>query len=207
MFRVSMPHVAALRAAFRLACCGPSLRVAWRRFAWLGVAMIFSVAGLARSAEPELTTFDLSRDEEGLHLAYAVDFELSKPVEDALNKAVPLFFVAEAEVFRDRWYWRDRRIAHVVRTYRVVFQPLTSTYRVTYGGLSQNYPTRAEAISAISRSGRWLLADVTQLEDGGHHYVEFSYRLDTSLLPRPMQIGVSGQPEWALSVKRTQRFN
>ncbi len=206
-FRVSMPHVAACRTLPGLAHALGWMGAAVRRTAWLLVVLAFSAAGLARSTEPELTTFDLSRDEEGLHLAYAVDFELSKPVEDALNKAVPLFFVAEAEVFRDRWYWRDRRIARVVRTYRVVFQPLTSTYRVTYGGLSQNYATRAEAISAISRSSRWLLADVAQLEEGGHHYVEFSYRLDTTLLPRPMQIGVSGQPEWALDVKRTQRFN
>ena len=55
-------------------------------------------------------------------------------------KAVPLFFVAEAEIFRDRWYWRDRRVAHAVRVWRIVYQPLTSTYRVTtVGGLSQNY--------------------------------------------------------------------
>ena len=35
---------------------------------------------------------------------------------------------------------------------KIVYQPLTSTYRVTtVGGLSQNYPTRAEALAAISR--------------------------------------------------------
>jgi hypothetical protein len=187
----------------------PGRWVAARRLLCLLLATValLGFGTAARAAEPELTTFELSRDDEGLHLAYAVDFELSRAVEDALNKAVPLFFVAEAEVFRDRWYWRDRRVAHTVRTWRIVYQPLTSTYRVTYGGLSQNYPTRAEAIAAISRSSRWKIADPAQLEEGGHHYVEFSYRLDTSLMPRPMQIGVSGQADWTLAVKRTQRFN
>jgi hypothetical protein len=162
----------------------------------------------AHAAEPELTTFEVARDEDGVFLNYAVDFELGRAADDALLKAVPLFFVAEAEIYRDRWYWRDRRLAHTVRVWKIVLQPLTSTYRVTtVGGLSQNYPTRAEAIAAISRSTRWKIAEAGQLEDGAHHYLEFNYRLDTTLLPRPMQIGISGQPDWQLEVKRSQRIN
>ena len=81
--------------------------------------------------------------------------------------AVPLFFVAEAEIFRDRWYWRDRRVAHASRAGRSSYQPLTSTYRVTtVGGLSQNYPTRDEALAAISRSARWKIAEAGQIDDG-----------------------------------------
>jgi uncharacterized protein DUF4390 len=173
----------------------------------LWAAAGLAAAGRAAAAEAELTTFEVIRDEDGLFLDYAVSFELGKGAEDALARAVPLFFVAEAEVFRDRWYWRDRRVAHTVRVWKIVFQPLTSTYRVTtVGGLSQNYPTRDDALFALSRSTRWKIADPAQIEDG-HHYLEFNYRLDTTLLPRPMQIGISGQPDWQLSVKRTQRIN
>ncbi len=172
---------------------------------WIGAAL---GSGPVLAAEAEITTFEAIRDEDGVSLNYAVDFELGKAAEDALLKAVPLFFVAEAEIFRDRWYWRDRRVAHTVRVWKIVLQPLTSTYRVTtVGGLSQNYPTRAEAIAAISRSTRWRIAEPGQLEDGAHHYLEFNYRLDTTLLPRPMQIGISGQPDWQLEVKRTLRIN
>jgi len=172
----------------------------------LGIGALAAPGGV-RAAEAELTAFDVSRDEDGVYLNYAVNFELGKGVEDALVKSVPLFFVAEAEVFRDRWYWRDRRIAHTVRVWKIVFQPLTSTYRVTtVGGLSQNYPTREEALFALSRSSRWKIADAGQLDDG-RHYLEFTYRLDITLLPRPMQIGISGQPDWQLAVKRTQRIN
>ncbi|MEO8836063.1 MAG: DUF4390 domain-containing protein [Caldimonas sp.] len=173
-------------------------------------AWLAAPAGAARAAggEPEITTFEVTRDEDGVFLSYAVDFDLGRSVDDALLKAVPLFFVAEAEIYRDRWYWRDRRVAHAVRVWKIVLQPLTSTYRVaTVGGLSQNYPTRAEALGAISRSTRWKIAEAGQLEDGAHHYLEFNYRLDINLLPRPMQIGIGGQPDWQLSVKRTQRIN
>jgi Domain of unknown function (DUF4390) len=172
----------------------------------LALCALLAVAPAAAS-EPELTSFGVTREEDGVYLHYAVDFELSRAVEDALAKAVPLFFVAEAEVFRDRWYWSDHRVSQATRTWRIVYQPLTSSYRVTYGGLSQSYATRAEALAAVSRSARWKIADASQIGDGTNHYVEFTYRLDTSLMPRPMQIGIGGQPEWTLTVKRTQRFN
>lgn len=165
-------------------------------------------AGPALGAEPELTQFELSRDEEGVYLTFAVSFELGRSPDEALMKSVPLFFVAEAQVFRERWYWRNRRVAQTSRVWKVVFQPLTSTYRVTTeGGLSQSYPTRAEAIAAVSRSTRWKVAETGHIEEGSRHYVEFEFRLDVNLLPRPMQIGVSGQPDWRLSVQRSQRIN
>jgi hypothetical protein len=34
------------------------------------------------------------------------------------------------------------------------------------------------------------------------YYLEFSYRLDSSQLPGPMQFGLGGQGEWAVGVSR-----
>ena len=173
----------------------------------MGFGLLAVPAPAAAAEQVELTALDLGRDEDGVFLNYTVDLELSRSVEDALNKGVPLFFVAEAQVFRDRWYWRDRRVADVVRVWRIVYQPLTSSYRITFGALTQTFATRAESMAAISRAVRWKIAEPGQIEDGSRHYVEFSFKLDTSLLPRPMQIGVSGQPDWQISVTRTLRLN
>ena len=188
---------------------GASRRRGWFAACVLVLAMFASAlaAPAARAAEPELTSFDVVHNDEGVFLSYAVNLELSRSVDDALSKAVPLFFVAEAEVFRNRFYWRDQRVGLAVRRWRIVFQPLTSTYRVTFdGGLSQNYASRAEAFDAISRTARWKIAEGPQIEQGSRHYVEFSFRLDTSQLPRPMQIGIGGQADWAMSVQRTQKI-
>jgi hypothetical protein len=176
---------------------------------WLALWLALCAgAPAAPAAEPELTTFELVHNDDGVFLSYAVNLELSRSVDEALSKAVPLFFVAEAEVFRNRFYWRDQRVGYAVRRWRIVFQPLTSTYRVTFdGGLSQNYASRAEAFAAISRGARWKIAEGPQIDESSRHYVEFSFRLDTSQLPRPMQIGIGGQADWALSVQRTQKIN
>ena len=176
-----------------------------RAFAWLACALLLTLS--VRAADPELLAFEIVHNEEGVLLTYAVNVDLSRSVDDALTKAVPLYFVAEAEIFRDRWYWRDQRVANAVRTWRIVSQPLTTTYRVTFAGRSQNYNSREEAFTAISRGSRWKVAEPGQIEEGSRHYVEFTFRLDTSLLPRPMQIGIGGQADWALQVQRRQRFN
>ena len=193
---------AAQRVRGRPAACW---RLVLRVAAWLAFALL--VQAPAGAADAELREFEVVHNDDGVLLSYAVDLELSRAVEDALSKAVPLYFVAEAQVFRDRWYWRDRRVASTVRVWRIVYQPLTQTYRVTFGGLSQSHPSRAEALSAITRQARWKVADPGQIEEGSRHYVEFGFRLDTSLLPRPLQIGVAGQPDWTLAVARTQRFD
>ena len=185
------------------------LRGRWAVAVLFRVLLLVSlwVVPAARAADPQLAAFEVVNNEEGVLLTYAVNGELARSVDDALSKAVPLYFVAEAELFRDRWYWRDQRVANAVRIWRVVYQPLTSTYRVTFSGLSQNYNSREEAFAAISRTSRWKIAEPGQVADGGRHYVEFSYRLDTSLLPRPMQIGIGGQADWNYAVQRVQRIN
>ncbi|MES2099572.1 MAG: DUF4390 domain-containing protein [Pseudomonadota bacterium] len=187
---------------------GAPRRAGWLRAVLLALAMWLAWVPAAPAADLELTSFELTHGDDGVFLSYAVNLELSRSVDEALSKAVPLFFVAEAELFRNRFYWRDQRIGYAIRRWRIVFQPLTSTYRVTFdGGLSQNYPTRAEAFAAISRSVRWKIAEGPQIDENSRQYLEFSFKLDTSQLPRPMQIGIGGEKDWAMSVQRTQKIN
>lgn len=182
----------------------------WARHAG-GLALAVSLAvvlasGTVRADPINLDSFELARGDDGLVLSFAARFELSKPIEEALQKGVPLFFVAQAEVFRDRWYWADKRLANVTRHWRLAYQPLIRKYRVTYGGLSQHYDSLSDALVAVSRSVNWKLVDASQLDDG-KHYVEFSYQLDTAQMPRPMQIGIGGQSDWSLKVERVRRLN
>jgi Domain of unknown function (DUF4390) len=192
----------------RALAAGAALLGWWRLLLWpVLAAVVWLAPAPTHAADPQaLTAFELTQDDEGVSLSYTLNFELSRSVEDALNKGVPLYFLAEAEVYRERWYWRDKRVAHATRLWRIAFQPLTSSYRVTFGGLNLTYNSQAEALAAMRRTVRWKVAETGQIEPG-KHYVEFSFRLDTTLLPRPMQIGISGQADWSLSVERTQRFN
>lgn len=165
-------------------------------------------AATAQVANPvvELSSMEVTRGEDGLALSFAVRFELPRQVEDALLKGIPLHFVAEAELIRPRWYWRDKRITRATRTWRLAYQPLARQYRVSFGGLNQNFESLTDALAAVRRATDWKVAELREVEAGAGHYIAFSYKLDTTLLPRPMQIGISGQPEWNLRLENTVRF-
>jgi hypothetical protein len=168
----------------------------------LGAAAMLGREALAQGTE--LQTLQLHRDDGQLTLEFAVRLALSRSVEDALQRGIPVYFVAEASLYRRRWYWRDERVARVRRIWRLAFQPLTSTWRVGLGALNQSFATEAEALAALSGAGSWKLADLADLDPESRHYVDFSYRLDATQLPSPMQIGIGigGQTDWVLRVDR-----
>lgn len=170
---------------------------------WLLAAWLSLTAAGAAAQGVELATLRTVREEGALELEFAVRVSLPKGVEDALGKGVPVYFVAEAALYRSRWYWRDERVSRVRRSWRLAFQPLTGSWRVGLGGLNQTYASLGEALLAASRSAGWKLADLNQLDADKSYYVEFAYRLDTSQLPSPVQFGLSaGQGEWNVGVSR-----
>jgi hypothetical protein len=168
---------------------------------------LWLAAPAAQAQGVDLGTLHASRGEGSLTLEYSARVSLPKAVEDALQRGVPIYFVAEAQLFRSRWYWRDERVARVARSWRVAYQPLTGFWRVSLGGLAQTYPTLAEAIAATSRTAGWKLAELSQIDPDKSYYAEFSYRLDTSQLPGPMQFGLGGQGDWTVGVSRVLKID
>ena len=155
----------------------------------------------------DLVTLLIKRQEGALTLDFVARLQLTRVVQAALERGVPVYFVAEATVLRNRWYWRDERVARVVRTWRLAFQPLTSNWRLSIGALAQTYATLPEALAAVARTSGWKLADLGQIDADSRHYVEFSFRLDTTQLPSPMHIGLTTQADWELSIERTVRVD
>ncbi|MCY4745046.1 DUF4390 domain-containing protein [Pelomonas sp. UHG3] len=176
-------------------------RIAIAAFIALLLALL---PGGVRADGIELAQLATRKSDDGLELSFATRFELSRAAEDALHKGVPLYFVAEATVLRNRWYWRDARAAHAERTWRLAWQSLTRQYRISTGGLHQSFATLDEALNVLRGLSAWRIAEPRDIEDSGSHYLEFSYRLDVTQLPRPMQIGL--QSGFALSVEQKRNL-
>ena len=175
----------------------------------LGAALLAGLAGAPRPAraQVELLTLQAQRADGALMIDFATHVTLPRAVEDALQRGVPVYFAAQATLWRSRWYWRDERIARVNRNWRVAYQPLTANWRVGLGGLNQTYATLAEAMAVVTRASQWRLAELSQIDPDSRHYVEFSWRLDTSQLPSPMLIGLGGGSDFALGVERSVRLD
>jgi hypothetical protein len=179
-------------------------------------ALLLAFAAAAVHAQPsDVTQLRLERTEDGVLLNATVRFDLPPAVDDALQKGIPMFFVAEATLLRDRWYWYDKPVAGAQRHMRLSYQPLTRRWRLQVssapiGGsglaLGQSFDTQEEALRAVQSIARWKIADVADLEADARYSIDFRFRLDVSQLPRPLQIGVVGQADWNVSVARTQRL-
>lgn len=183
--------------------CRPASLCSWLRRLTL-VGALLALHGWTMAQGVALALFNAERAEDGLALSFSTRFELPKAAEDALQKGVAVYFVADVQLLRSRWYWRDERIARATRTWRLTWQPLTRQYRVSTGGLHQSFDTLGEAIASMRGVSAWRVADAKDIEDDGSYYLEFSYKLDTSQLPRPLQIGLGGNQGWTLGVERHQ---
>ena len=93
--------------------------------------LAFGAPGTAQAQKPQAFQLNLQRTSEALYLFGRMDIFPEQVVEEALLKSVPLYFVWQADVYRERWYWTDRRVASVTRTLRLAYQPLTRRWRVS----------------------------------------------------------------------------
>jgi len=185
----------------------------WHRWWLLALGFLLTLSSLQLRAA-DIQHMALARTDEGLFLSSAVSLELGSAVEDALLRSVPVYFVAQTEVLRERWYWTDKRVANATRTYRLAYQPLTRRWRVSVSSgvgpgsalqyaLHQNHDSLAQAMATITRISGWQVAEAARLEPGGGHRLEFRFKLDMALLPRPFQLDMNAQTDWNLDLRRT----
>jgi len=186
----------------------------WRLLLAFACALTLCNAPLqaASSATPVLK---LDRMDDGLWLSTQLEFDLPKVVEDALNKGIPVDFVARAEVVRNRWYWTNLSVRSVQRRMRLNYQPLTGRWRlnVTNGeagdlaqglSLNQSFESLPEAMSSIRRFYRWRIGDAADVSASTKHWVRFRFELDVAKFLMPLQIGTLGQSDWQLVLSTEQ---
>jgi Domain of unknown function (DUF4390) len=208
--------------AFSTPCCAKQFKRGWTRNWWVRLLHSLLCAFALWLASPasaqnlvDVSNLRVEQTADGLYLSASLNFELSPSVEDALLKGIPMSFVAEAQVTRDRWYWYDKGISSATRTVRLAYQPLTRRWRINVStgsadttgaaSLSQNFDQLQDALGAVRRLSRWKIAEGADIDTDSRHSVEFRFRLDTSALPRPMQIGITGNSDWNISVQRRVR--
>lgn len=192
----------------------PERRIGLRRRAVL-VLPIACLVGVGAHAQADDNDVQLERTPDGIFLSVRQSLELGPGVEEVLYKAVPIYFTYQAEVTAPRWYWADKRVSNAARTLRLAFQPLTRRWRLSVASglgtasmqyaLHLNFDSLSEALGAVGRVARWKVADGSALDDDERYRVEYRFRLDLSLLPRPFQIGMATQPEW--NIEHQQRLD
>jgi hypothetical protein len=138
------------------------------------------------------------------------DFKITLPptVAEALIRGVALNFVSEQTVTRSRWYWFDSAIIRSEQQTKLSYNALTQQYRISRGLLFQSFTNLESALQVLGHQTSQPLP-VSMLSGGGGYVARLlksetkftafvQMHLDTSLLPKPLQVSALTNSEWNL---------
>lgn len=166
---------------------------------WLLMACLLGPAP-ARAEGVSIARAELERTDEGYKLALAVTLELTRALEDAVTRGVPLYFTTEAEITRPRWYWFDKKVASTSQTVRISYNVLTHQYHAAINGrLHQSFNSLEEALFLVRRPNRWLIAEKDILKAGEAYTLAVRAGLDIARLPKPFQVHALNSSDWNFS--------
>ena len=174
---------------------------------WLGSLLAFWLPAAHAADGIEFAEASIEATDDGYRLSTAFSLDLTRSLEDALMRGVPLYFTTQVEISRPRWYWFDETAVSATRTVRISYTVLTRQYRAAIdGSLYRNFAKLEEVLALLRRPGRWVVADATALKPGATYTVAVQMELDVTLLPKPIQVSAISSGDWRMS-SGWQRFS
>jgi hypothetical protein len=155
---------------------------------------LFSPA--ARAEGIKIQSAELERVDSDWLLNATFKIDLTPGLEDAVQKGVVLFFQAEFDLTRSRWYWFDEKPTIAQRQTRLFYQPLTQQYRIASEGFSFSAKTIFEALQAVGSIGGWRVIDNNQIDPSKSYTAALRMTLDLSKLPKPFQVNALNNRDW-----------
>lgn len=192
---------------FSMRCCKSVpdllLRTARLLLAILALA-VACLPGLAWAGSIEPTSAKLSTGEDAYVLTAEFNIDLGSRIEETVARGVPLTFVLELEITRNRWFWPGEHVAGRSFTYRLAYNPLTRQYRLSSGVLQRNFATLAEALRVLGRTAALPVVDRNALKIGENYQAALRLSLDRQQLPKPLQVDAIANKDWVVEAKVLQ---
>jgi hypothetical protein len=159
-------------------------------------------ARAAGDAGIQIRAAELAVDGDSVLLDTAFQVDLGDTVEDALVRGIALNFVFEFELGHERWWtlglW-NRTVHEFEWRQRLTWNALTRQYRLADGVTIQHHDSLAEALAQLGRVRARRVAARDDLDAGRLYMARVRLRLDTSLLPKPVQINAIASRHWSLA--------
>jgi hypothetical protein len=200
---------AALRFMMRLLVIPPSHFKTI--FMWLVVASFVGLLNPALAEGISVNKAEVRHSEKGYHLVASYDIHLTFVVQQALERGIPLYFIGEFSLTRPRWYWLDEEVFQSEQTIKLSYNVLTRQYRISRGALFQNFVSLEDALNMLSRQNSVAMPAGLIKQDSGYiaelikkikpessYLAEVRLRLDTSQLPKLLQVNAMTGSDWTL---------
>jgi hypothetical protein len=157
------------------------------------------VAPVAQATEISIRNLHLVANDEGYSLVADANINFNTRLEEAVNKGVVLYFAAEFELSRPRWYWLDEQIVRRSKTFQLSYHALTRQYRLSTGALHQSYATLDETLRVMSHLRNWQVLDKGEIKADQLYVAGLRLRLDLTQMPKTFQVSALANRDWDLS--------
>jgi hypothetical protein len=163
------------------------------------VALLALAPPCARADPIPVRSADLRVEEGDVLLSAQFDLTLTQPLQEALEKGIPLYFDIEFELTRPRRFWMDEKVAHWSITYRVSYNALTRQYRVASGPLAgASFDSLDDVQRFVGRVSSRPVARVDSLSPSARYDAVLRMKLDSNQLPKPFQLNALASRDWQL---------
>ena len=163
------------------------------------VLLAFAAPGPARAEGIETSGARLVASDDGYRVEAEFDIRFNPGLEEAVNRGVALYFVAEFSLSKPRWYWFDEKPVQLSQTYKIPYTPLLRQYRLSSGSAYQNFTRLDDLVRSLSRLRGWTVAEKDALRKPGEYQAAIRLRLDTAQLPKPFQLNADPSRDWNLA--------
>lgn len=161
--------------------------------------VLLLAAPLALAAEISLRSVQLVPSDDGYSLTADANINFNTRLEEAVNKGVVLYFAADFELTRPRWYWFDEHVIQRSKTFQLSYHALTRQYRLSTGALHQGYATLEEALLVLSHLRHWQVLDKGEVKAGQTYVAALRLHLDLTQMPKTFQVSALANKDWNLS--------
>lgn len=130
-----------------------------------------------------------------------MEVTLSRPIVEALERGIPVQFVLDIAVVRERPYLWDETVATLEQRYELDFHTLTRSYivRNLNIGTQLAFPSRHAALEHLGHVAELPVIDANLLEEDGSYTGRMRARVDINALPVPLRVRALVSPEWRLN--------
>ena len=161
--------------------------------------LLFLVSAVTRADDGRIERIEPILQQGQLLLNADIDFTLDSDLADAAHKGVPLYFTADLDIERPRWWWFDETVLSLSQTWRIQYNALTRQWRVGTGDLSLPATSLDEALDLVRHIRDWPLGETARFSLDQIYRGRLRLRLDTSRLARPFQVNALNSTAWSLA--------
>lgn len=185
-------------------CCKKSINLLL-----CSILLLWLYAAGAHAEGLTVNKAEVRLSEDGYQLVASYDIHLTYEVQQALERGIPLYFENEFLLTKSRWYWMDEVIYKGEQTTKLSYNVLARQYRISRGALFQNFVDFEAAMNMLSRqSSAPIPVELIKPDTGyiagilkgdGNYVAAMRLRLDTSQLPKLLQVNALTENHWSLN--------